>query len=51
MSKKQHPTDKDYFIFSKNKYKNKIQNTSTKKTNDCRGFTEKSRKMVILFYY
>lgn len=46
MSKKSRPTDNP---FLKNKHTSKPQNKSTKKTNDCHGFTEKSRKMVKKF--
>lgn len=49
MSKKFHPTDKDHLSLQKRNLK---QKKSKKKTNDCHGFTEKSKKMVgtILIY-
>jgi len=48
MSKKVRLTDEDCFAVSAKP--NKIQNKSTKKTNDQHGFTEKSRKMVTIMF-
>jgi len=47
MSKKICSTDKNHLSLSKNKRTNKKQNKLTKKSND-HGFTEKSKKMVIM---
>lgn len=51
MSRKSRPTDKDNLSFSKNKHIYKTPNKSMKKTINNHGYTEKSRKMVILIFF
>jgi hypothetical protein len=49
MSKKLQQLDKDHFSELKNVDTSKSQKKLMKKTSDCHGYTEKSKKMVFIY--